>query len=573
MLELNVSSGRPIIVAGMHRSGTSLVGSLMNALGVDMGLNLVPADAQNPRGYFEDADVVSLHGRMFQDALNGAESGHVDWGWTEEGAVDPGALEGWADEAKQAVAGRGSRRGNWGFKDPRATLALDLWREALPEARYVLVFRYPWDVSDSVQRLGASVFSRNPSYGYRIWEAYNRRLLEFYEANQERSVLICSNGLPMALDRLPQLLEEKLGLHLEATDLAAIFDSDLYTRGGGDDRRPGLVSIAYPECLEVLSSLECRADISSDGLWKEAVDRASRFGRVHPENPTLSIVVPTYNDGVLLLDALASAEQFAPTGAELVIVNDGSSDPESIRILQSLSDAGYRLIHQDNSGLSAARNAGVRATTSPYILPLDADNRLIGGFMDEALDALRSTPQVGVAYGNRRVFGAMQELIEVPEFQISRMLGGNYIDACAMFRRSAWEEIGGYDTGMTGLEDWDFWISMFEAGWGFKRMDTVGFEYRVRADSLLEVSLKPRTRRGLLRHIREKHPDLFHSHIPRFLRAASLLAARLLPRGAADRIRRMERACFWSALWRMVGPGGLFARDRAVYKARMRASD
>ena len=100
---------------------------------------------------------------------------------------------------QQAVAGRGPEP--WGFKDPRTTVALDAWAEALPEARFLLVYRFPWEVAASMQRVGAEVFLRNPGWGAAIWTAYNQRLLDFRRRHPERCVVACSNALPRGLER------------------------------------------------------------------------------------------------------------------------------------------------------------------------------------------------------------------------------------------------------------------------------------------------------------------------------------------------------------------------------------
>ncbi|MGH9363240.1 MAG: hypothetical protein ACRD2T_15120, partial [Thermoanaerobaculia bacterium] len=85
----------PIVVTGMHASATSLAASLVAGLGVSLGERLLPPDAHNPAGYFEDLDFVELQSRMLQAALPADDGGHPDWGWTEHHRLEPGALEPW----------------------------------------------------------------------------------------------------------------------------------------------------------------------------------------------------------------------------------------------------------------------------------------------------------------------------------------------------------------------------------------------------------------------------------------------------------------------------------------------
>src|SRR5436305_1664761 len=158
------SPSRPVVITGMHRSGTSLVASYLSTLGIQMGDRLIPADRRNPRGYFEDTGFVELHGRILRDATV-EEPGHRDWGWTESERLDRGVLARYAGEARALAAGRAGGEGVWGWKDPRTTLLLDFWDEILEERPlYLLLYRLPWEVFDSMQRLGADVFLRNPEW-------------------------------------------------------------------------------------------------------------------------------------------------------------------------------------------------------------------------------------------------------------------------------------------------------------------------------------------------------------------------------------------------------------------------
>ena len=160
---------RALIVIGMHRSGTSMVGGMLSAAGIRMGNRLIRADRANPHGYFEDADIVDFHGRLFRDALPGAQGPHVDWGVVEGRELDPATLECHLDQARQYAAVRAVDGGRWGFKDPRTSVVLPLWDRAIDDARYLLVYRFPWEVADSMQRGGAEVFRLNPGYAYRAW--------------------------------------------------------------------------------------------------------------------------------------------------------------------------------------------------------------------------------------------------------------------------------------------------------------------------------------------------------------------------------------------------------------------
>src|ERR1019366_4616010 len=107
-------------------------------------------------------------------------------------------------------------------------------------------------------------------------------------------------------------------------------------------------------------------------------------------------VIPCYNYGRYLQEAVDSVLSAKRADIELVIVDDGSTDPHTQREIDRLSSEGFRVIRQPNSGVMVTRNAGIRATTADYILPLDADNRVRPAFFERALEILDRDPRVGV---------------------------------------------------------------------------------------------------------------------------------------------------------------------------------
>ena len=190
-----------MIVAGMHRSGTSLTAGILAKTGVDMGQHQIAADRTNPHGFYEDAKIVSFHQLAFRRLLPSNASGHIDWGWCEQHVLNTTDLERFRPAARRLVVEREAQGVAWGFKDPRATLLLDFWDSCIEDARYVLVYRAPWLVADSMQRLQAEVFLNHPGYAYRIWREYNERLLDFFLRTRDRCVLLNVDALPSQLPR------------------------------------------------------------------------------------------------------------------------------------------------------------------------------------------------------------------------------------------------------------------------------------------------------------------------------------------------------------------------------------
>ena len=528
----------PIVVAGMHRSGTSLVSSWLAAAGVDMGRQLLAADPGNPTGYFEDLSFLSLDRRMLHEATPEGEAGHRDWGWTESERLDRARFAAHEEAARALIAAQAADADPrpWGFKDPRTTLLLDFWDRLLPDARYLLLYRFPWEVADSMQRLGADVFLEHPGYAYRIWAFYNRHLLDFYERHRERCLLLSANALLARPEDLGERLAGKLGVALPETPLRPLLGSGLFARIGGADPLIALVAATHPDCVRLLAELDRAADLPGNGLWSAPPLDGRRLSPQGDSPVDLSIVIPCHDDGELLIEAVASAERSAPERAELLIVDDGSTAARTLEVLDVLRRAGYSVVDQENAGLSAARNRGFAAARGRYVLPLDADNRLRPGFAEEAIRRLDAEPEVGVVYGDRVEFGVRSGTVLVPDFDLDLLLAGNYVDACAVVRKETWAACGGYDLESWAWEDWELWMSVAERGWRFLHLPGVAFDYRVRPRSLGTAALRPEAGRPLQAHIVRRHQDLYVEHLPEvLLRIQDHIAARRASEAALAR--------------------------------------
>jgi glycosyltransferase involved in cell wall biosynthesis len=205
----------------------------------------------------------------------------------------------------------------------------------------------------------------------------------------------------------------------------------------------------------------------------------------------VSIVISCYNQGALLREALASVEQVRNESLlEVIVVDNGSSELETTTILSQVQEAGYCVVPQPNRGLGAARNAGIRRAKGEFILPLGSDNRLRDAYLNEGVSLLKNNTCLGVVYADAEYFGEKTGRWHVQEFNLLSMIRGNFIDGCALFRKKLWEDVGGYDEQMpwTGWEDWDFWLRVAYRQGTFVHLPKVGFDDRVRSDSLsLEV--------------------------------------------------------------------------------------
>jgi glycosyltransferase involved in cell wall biosynthesis len=205
------------------------------------------------------------------------------------------------------------------------------------------------------------------------------------------------------------------------------------------------------------------------------------------ESRAISVIMPCFNHGEFLQEAVESVSSLKRVEIEIVVVDDGSTDERTRQELEKVCGPGIKVIRQENKGLAAARNAGVRASQGKYILPLDADDRLRSEWLDRGISILDSQPQVGVVYGDAQCFGTRNDRWSVGPFETERLLYWNFIHASALYRRAIWEQNGGYDGTMPvqGLEDWDFWLGALEHGWRFEYIPEVFFDYRRTEDSMI----------------------------------------------------------------------------------------
>jgi glycosyltransferase involved in cell wall biosynthesis len=202
----------------------------------------------------------------------------------------------------------------------------------------------------------------------------------------------------------------------------------------------------------------------------------------------VSIIIPCYNHGPMLREALASVEQARNANLlEVIIVDDGSSEGETRTVLSELEDLGYCVVAQPNRGPGAARNTAIRLAKGEFILPLDSDNRVRDVYLNEGVSLLRLNPSIGVVYADAEYFGEKSGRWDVPEFDLLSLIRMNFIDACALYRKRLWEGVGGYDEQRIcmGVEDWDFWLRLAFRGATFVHLPRIGFDYRVRRDSMI----------------------------------------------------------------------------------------
>jgi glycosyltransferase involved in cell wall biosynthesis len=224
----------------------------------------------------------------------------------------------------------------------------------------------------------------------------------------------------------------------------------------------------------------------------------------------VSVVIPCFNHGEFVAEAVNSVISAGRDELEAVVVDDGSTDERTRKEMDALCKRGINVIRQQNKGLPAARNAGIAASRGEYIFPLDADDRMRIAWVDSGIQILESDSRVGVVCGDTEFFGTMTGRWRGGPFDLHRLLRENYITASALYRRLVWEQNGGYDvnTILHGFEDWDFWVGAVERGWQFAYVPEIFFDYRKAEESMLTRVIALEAEIGVF--IAKKHPRVYH---------------------------------------------------------------
>ncbi|HUH15119.1 MAG TPA: glycosyltransferase family 2 protein [Gaiellaceae bacterium] len=246
----------------------------------------------------------------------------------------------------------------------------------------------------------------------------------------------------------------------------------------------------------------------------------------------VAVVIPCYEDGELLLDAVRSVREEEPV--DVVVVDDGSQGEPTRRALEEAEAAGARVLRLErNQGVVEARMAGLATIEAPYVFPLDSDDVLVPGTLARMADRLDAAPEAVACFGDYLEFGGVRDnLRKVPErVDPFRVAYQNEFGA-PLLRRSALEQLGGWAPGDGdpedfGYEDWHVWMGIAERGWQGVHLGpgVVSYKRRLHGTRRLQSDRKRHAR--VYRRLRRLHPRLF-GDLPAHRRRSELSAVRKL---------------------------------------------
>ena len=222
-------------------------------------------------------------------------------------------------------------------------------------------------------------------------------------------------------------------------------------------------------------------------------------------HPLVTTITPCFNHGRYLPECLAAIRAQTHQPLELIVIDDASTDPDTIRVLDELERSDDVLVVRQpaNQGPSAARNAGLARATGRYILPVDADNLLLPDAVERMLAQLREAGEgVGFVYPSQQYFGTRRDYHPAPEFDLSRLLEGNFCDTGSLFDAELFHAgVRFAEDIKLGHEDWDLALQLAARGVrgvpahgptvlqrkaGFTRSDAVEYRNELFADGIPE---------------------------------------------------------------------------------------
>lgn len=203
----------------------------------------------------------------------------------------------------------------------------------------------------------------------------------------------------------------------------------------------------------------------------------------------ISVIIPCYNHARYLGEAIQSACAQTYHDVEIIVVDDGSTD-HTAQVAAAFGES-VRYIYQANAGLSAARNAGIRASVGEYIALLDADDLWHPEFLQTLAVILDRDPSLGEVYCGSRFTNECGELLPqvitrtVPANGLyGALTGGEFFPPCAVLaRKNVFQRVGCFDETLSASEDWDMWLRV-SAQFPFAGISNVLALYRMHGNNM-----------------------------------------------------------------------------------------
>ncbi len=218
-----------------------------------------------------------------------------------------------------------------------------------------------------------------------------------------------------------------------------------------------------------------------------------------PASPAVSVVIPAKNAAAYIGETIDSALAQGDV-IEIIVVDDGSTDGTEA-IVGAFSDPRLRLMRNDSSGVSAARNLGARNARGDWLVFLDADDRLRPEAVTTLLAAARTAPRAVLVYGdyntidsNGRTIGRRDLLkgrLKPSGNVLERLTSGNFIvnGGIMLVRTDAFRAAGGFDVSLRYCEDWHCWCRLAATG-EFAYVPKLLLDYRLHTANTMNAAVR-----------------------------------------------------------------------------------
>lgn len=230
----------------------------------------------------------------------------------------------------------------------------------------------------------------------------------------------------------------------------------------------------------------------------------------------VSIIMPCYNDGQYIGQAVVSIKKQTYSDIELIVIDDGSNDEQTIEIIKQIDekDEFAKVLRTNHLGPAGARNYGILHAQGEYILPVDSDDIIDNTYVEKCVNILDNNEDIGAVYCFADLFGESRGKWELPAYSFKHMLIDNIVFVTAMFRKEDWKKVGGFDISMDeGMEDYAFWISILELEKEIFQIPEILFHYRIKKESRTSRFLSDMEKtKEIYTKIYFKHQKFYQKH-------------------------------------------------------------
>jgi hypothetical protein len=237
-----------------------------------------------------------------------------------------------------------------------------------------------------------------------------------------------------------------------------------------------------------------------------------------------SIVIPCFNYGRFVREAVESALRQTVRSLEVIVVDDGSTDPATHEANNQLEQLPrVRVVRQENSGLPSARNTGIAHALGEYICCLDADDTLEPTYIEMAVAVMETDRSVGFAYSWVQLFQDETRVWRTRDFDIEEACIDNHTSVAAVFRRDDWIAAGCFRPDMRqGYEDWEFWLRLSALGRRGRVLRTPLFNHRRHGRTMTHDAHAKR--QHIMSMMRERNPSIFDTeHVRKQIKRLSAI--------------------------------------------------